>query len=92
MTLCVCVPPQVKSINSSSSCTCANGSSCWDRQADDDIYNVVNIPVTTPENLYLMGKDTHTHTHTHTQSPTHSVYRAAESVMPSVQRREVDVG
>ncbi|XP_046884092.1 mitoguardin 1 [Hypomesus transpacificus] len=47
----------VKSINSSSSCTCANGSSCWDRQADDDIYNVVNIPVTTPENLYLMGME-----------------------------------
>ncbi|XP_030631363.1 mitoguardin 1 [Chanos chanos] len=48
----------VKSMNSSSSCTCANGSSCWDRPGDDsDICNVVNIPVTTPENLYLMGME-----------------------------------
>lgn len=47
----------VRSINSASSCTCANGSACWDRQADDDFCNVVNIPVTTPENLYLMGME-----------------------------------
>lgn len=47
----------VKSINSASSCTCANGSSCWDRPGDDDVCNLVNIPVTTPENLYLMGME-----------------------------------
>ncbi|KAI1883279.1 hypothetical protein AGOR_G00243570 [Albula goreensis] len=48
----------VKSVNSSSSCTCANTSSCWDKAGDDnDICNVVNIPVTTPENLYLMGME-----------------------------------
>ncbi|XP_056149028.1 mitoguardin 1 [Lampris incognitus] len=47
----------VKSISSSSSCTCANESTCWDRLGDDDICNVVNIPVTTPENLYLMGME-----------------------------------
>ncbi|KAM4604826.1 mitoguardin 1 [Polymixia lowei] len=47
----------VKSINSSSSCTCANESSCWDRTGDEDVCNVVNIPVTTPENLYLMGME-----------------------------------
>ncbi|XP_071377020.1 mitoguardin 1 [Centroberyx affinis] len=47
----------VKSINSSSSSTCANGSTCWDRAGDDDMCNVVNIPVTTPENLYLMGME-----------------------------------
>ncbi|XP_076004480.1 mitoguardin 1 [Genypterus blacodes] len=47
----------VKSMNSSSSSTCANESSCWDRTGDDDICDVVNIPVTTPENLYLMGMD-----------------------------------
>lgn len=47
----------VKSVNSSSSSTCANDSTCWDRPADDDICNVVSIPVTTPENLYLMGME-----------------------------------
>ncbi|KAG5285527.1 hypothetical protein AALO_G00004390 [Alosa alosa] len=48
----------VKSMNSSSSCTCANSSSCWDRSAEDqDICSMVNIPVTTPENLYLMGME-----------------------------------
>ncbi|XP_034558621.1 mitoguardin 1 [Notolabrus celidotus] len=47
----------VKSMNSSSSSTCANESSCWDRAGETDICGLVNIPVTTPENLYLMGMD-----------------------------------
>ncbi|KAM7379667.1 hypothetical protein PAMP_005208 [Pampus punctatissimus] len=47
----------VKSVNSSSSSTCANESTCWDRLGDADICSVVNLPVTTPENLYLMGMD-----------------------------------
>lgn len=47
----------VKSMNSSSSSTCAHESSCWDRAAEADICSVVSIPVTTPENLYLMGMD-----------------------------------
>ncbi|XP_053186157.1 mitoguardin 1 [Scomber japonicus] len=46
----------VKSMNSSSSSTCANESTCWDR-LDSDICGMVNLPVTTPENLYLMGMD-----------------------------------
>ncbi|KAM9459382.1 mitoguardin 1 isoform 2-T3 [Salvelinus alpinus] len=45
----------VKSINSS--CTCANSSACWDRPGDEDISNVVNIPVTTPQILYLRGME-----------------------------------
>ncbi|XP_047446354.1 mitoguardin 1 [Mugil cephalus] len=45
----------VKSMNSSSSSTCANESSCWDRVGDVDTCG--GIPVTTPENLYLMGMD-----------------------------------
>lgn len=47
----------VKSMNSSSSSTCANESTCWDRPGDADICSIVNLPVTTPENLYLMGMD-----------------------------------
>lgn len=47
----------VKSMNSSSSSTCANDSTCWDRAGEADICSVVNLPVTTPENLYLMGMD-----------------------------------
>lgn len=47
----------VKSINSSSSSTCANETSCWDRAGEADICSLVNLPVTTPENLYLMGMD-----------------------------------
>ncbi|XP_029380797.1 mitoguardin 1 [Echeneis naucrates] len=47
----------VKSMNSSSSSTYANESTCWDRLEDADICSVVNLPVTTPENLYLMGMD-----------------------------------
>ncbi|XP_062285786.1 mitoguardin 1 [Scomber scombrus] len=47
----------VKSMNSSSSSTCANESTCWDRLGDSDICSMVNLPVTTPENLYLMGMD-----------------------------------
>ncbi|KAK5860308.1 hypothetical protein PBY51_021797 [Eleginops maclovinus] len=47
----------VKSMNSSSSSTCANESICWDRAVEADICSVVNLPVTTPENLYLMGMD-----------------------------------
>ncbi|XP_029561925.1 mitoguardin 1 isoform X2 [Salmo trutta] len=45
----------VKSINSS--CTCANSSTCWDRPGDEDISNVVNIPVNTPQILYLRGME-----------------------------------
>ncbi|XP_026170272.1 mitoguardin 1 [Mastacembelus armatus] len=47
----------VKSMNSSSSSTCANDSSCWDGVGDADICSLINLPVTTPENLYLMGMD-----------------------------------
>uniref|UniRef100_A0A673N3B4 Mitoguardin-1-like n=1 Tax=Sinocyclocheilus rhinocerous TaxID=307959 RepID=A0A673N3B4_9TELE len=48
----------VRSRHSSGSSTCANGSSCWDGAGDDnDVCNVLNIPVTTPENLYLMGME-----------------------------------
>ncbi|XP_041849676.1 mitoguardin 1 [Melanotaenia boesemani] len=47
----------VKSINSSSSSTCANESTCWDGAGDADICSVVNLSITTPENLYLMGMD-----------------------------------
>uniref|UniRef100_A0A3P8X6J5 Mitoguardin 1 n=1 Tax=Cynoglossus semilaevis TaxID=244447 RepID=A0A3P8X6J5_CYNSE len=47
----------VKSVNSSSSSTCANESTCWDGEEDEDVDSVVNLPVTTPENLYLMGMD-----------------------------------
>uniref|UniRef100_A0A4W5LEI0 Uncharacterized protein n=1 Tax=Hucho hucho TaxID=62062 RepID=A0A4W5LEI0_9TELE len=46
---------QVKSINSS--CTCANSSTCWDTPGDEDVCNVVNIPVTTPQTLYLRGME-----------------------------------
>lgn len=46
----------VKSMASSSSSTCANDSSCWEGP-DSDEGSVVNLPVTTPENLYLMGMD-----------------------------------
>uniref|UniRef100_A0A672L7F9 Mitoguardin 1 n=1 Tax=Sinocyclocheilus grahami TaxID=75366 RepID=A0A672L7F9_SINGR len=48
----------VRSRHSSSSSTCANGSSCWDGAGDDgEVCNLLNIPVTTPENLYLMGME-----------------------------------
>nr|XP_046263554.1 mitoguardin 1 [Scatophagus argus] len=47
----------VRSMNSSSSSTCANDSTCWDRAGEADMCSVVNVPVTTPENLYLMGMD-----------------------------------
>ncbi|XP_066548687.1 mitoguardin 1 [Amia ocellicauda] len=47
----------VKSVNSSNSCACANNSNSWDKAAEDNEINVVNIPVTTPENLYLMGME-----------------------------------
>ncbi|XP_028667019.2 mitoguardin 1 [Erpetoichthys calabaricus] len=46
-----------KSINTLSSCVCANNSSCWDKVTDDNENSLVNIPVTTPENLYLMGME-----------------------------------
>ncbi|XP_051051480.1 mitoguardin 1 [Phodopus roborovskii] len=45
----------VQSVNSCHSCACGNSSS-WDRADEDDI-KLVNIPVTTPENLYLMGME-----------------------------------
>uniref|UniRef100_A0A671N135 Mitoguardin-1-like n=1 Tax=Sinocyclocheilus anshuiensis TaxID=1608454 RepID=A0A671N135_9TELE len=49
---------QVRSRHSSSSSTCSNGSSCWDGAGDDgEVRNLLNIPITTPENLYLMGME-----------------------------------
>lgn len=45
---------KVQSATSCHSCACANSNS-WDKADEDDI-KLVNIPVTTPENLYLMGK------------------------------------
>ncbi|XP_067310387.1 mitoguardin 1 [Pseudorasbora parva] len=48
----------VRSRHSSSSSTCANGSSCWEGAGDDgDVCNLLSIPVATPENLYLMGME-----------------------------------
>uniref|UniRef100_A0A8P0TIB0 Mitoguardin 1 n=2 Tax=Canis lupus familiaris TaxID=9615 RepID=A0A8P0TIB0_CANLF len=43
------------SVNSCHSCACGNSNS-WDKADEDDI-KLVNIPVTTPENLYLMGME-----------------------------------
>ncbi|XP_055470382.1 mitoguardin 1 [Psammomys obesus] len=45
----------VQSVNSCHSCACGNSNS-WDKADEDDI-KLVNIPVTTPENLYLMGME-----------------------------------
>ncbi|XP_009580512.1 PREDICTED: protein FAM73A-like, partial [Fulmarus glacialis] len=45
----------VQSATSCHSCACANSNS-WDKADEDDI-KLVNIPVTTPENLYLMGME-----------------------------------
>ncbi|XP_056388620.1 mitoguardin 1 isoform X2 [Hyla sarda] len=45
----------VRSINSYQSCGCVN-SNPWDKGEEEDI-KLVNIPVTTPENLYLMGME-----------------------------------
>lgn len=45
---------KVQSATSCHSCACGNSNS-WDKADEDDI-KLVNIPVTTPENLYLMGK------------------------------------
>ncbi|XP_075471868.1 mitoguardin 1 isoform X2 [Ascaphus truei] len=45
----------VRSVNSCHSCGCINPNS-WDK-ADEDEMKLVNIPVTTPENLYLMGME-----------------------------------
>ncbi|XP_037538320.1 mitoguardin 1 [Nematolebias whitei] len=47
----------VKSVNSSSSSTCADLTACWDGLGDADVSSVVDLSVTTPENLYLMGMD-----------------------------------
>uniref|UniRef100_A0A3Q3XHF9 Mitoguardin 1 n=1 Tax=Mola mola TaxID=94237 RepID=A0A3Q3XHF9_MOLML len=47
----------VRSMNSSSSSTCTNESTFWDRVGEADSCSAVNGPVTTPENLYLMGMD-----------------------------------
>uniref|UniRef100_A0A3P9PXY1 Mitoguardin 1 n=1 Tax=Poecilia reticulata TaxID=8081 RepID=A0A3P9PXY1_POERE len=62
ITLCSSLKPpvlcsQVKSVNSSSSSTCANESIGWDGGTDADVCSVVNLSITTPENLYLMGMD-----------------------------------
>nr|XP_034978196.1 mitoguardin 1 isoform X1 [Zootoca vivipara]XP_034978197.1 mitoguardin 1 isoform X1 [Zootoca vivipara]XP_034978198.1 mitoguardin 1 isoform X1 [Zootoca vivipara]XP_034978199.1 mitoguardin 1 isoform X1 [Zootoca vivipara]XP_034978200.1 mitoguardin 1 isoform X1 [Zootoca vivipara]XP_034978201.1 mitoguardin 1 isoform X1 [Zootoca vivipara]XP_034978202.1 mitoguardin 1 isoform X1 [Zootoca vivipara] len=45
----------VQSAASCPSCACVNSSS-WDKADEDDI-KLVNVPVTTPENLYLMGME-----------------------------------
>uniref|UniRef100_H9H9P6 Mitoguardin 1 n=1 Tax=Monodelphis domestica TaxID=13616 RepID=H9H9P6_MONDO len=45
----------VQSANSGHSCACGNSSS-WDKTDEEDM-RLVNIPVTTPENLYLMGME-----------------------------------
>ncbi|XP_030062897.1 mitoguardin 1 [Microcaecilia unicolor] len=45
----------VRSANSCPSCACPNNNS-WDKTEEDDM-KLVNIPVTTPENLYLMGME-----------------------------------
>ncbi|XP_013868447.1 mitoguardin 1, partial [Austrofundulus limnaeus] len=47
----------VKSVNSSSSSTCADESACWDGVGDADVSSVINLSLATPENLYLMGMD-----------------------------------
>uniref|UniRef100_A0A8C7ZH98 Mitoguardin 1 n=1 Tax=Oryzias sinensis TaxID=183150 RepID=A0A8C7ZH98_9TELE len=43
----------IESLNSSSSSTCANDSTCWDGAGDAE----AGQSVATPENLYLMGMD-----------------------------------
>ncbi|XP_003223125.2 mitoguardin 1 [Anolis carolinensis] len=45
----------VQSATSCPSCVCVNSNS-WDKADEDDV-KLVNIPVTTPENLYLMGME-----------------------------------
>ncbi|XP_063795103.1 mitoguardin 1 isoform X3 [Pseudophryne corroboree] len=45
----------VRSINSCHGCTCIT-SNPWDKAEEEDM-KIVNIPVTTPENLYLMGME-----------------------------------
>ncbi|XP_068958334.1 mitoguardin 1 isoform X3 [Petaurus breviceps papuanus] len=45
----------VQSANSGHSCACGNSNS-WDKTDEEDL-KLVNIPVTTPENLYLMGME-----------------------------------
>uniref|UniRef100_A0A8B9IS74 Mitoguardin 1 n=1 Tax=Amazona collaria TaxID=241587 RepID=A0A8B9IS74_9PSIT len=45
----------VQSATSCHSCACGNSNS-WDKADEEDI-KLVNIPVTTPENLYLMGME-----------------------------------
>nr|XP_020650359.1 mitoguardin 1 [Pogona vitticeps] len=45
----------VQSATSCPSCVCANSNS-WDKGDEDDM-KLINIPVTTPENLYLMGME-----------------------------------
>lgn len=45
----------VRSVNSCHSCGCIN-SNPWDKEEEEDM-KLVNIPVTTPENLYLMGME-----------------------------------
>ncbi|XP_069497764.1 mitoguardin 1 isoform X2 [Ambystoma mexicanum] len=45
----------VHSVNSCQSCACPN-TNCY-AKADEDDMKLINIPVTTPENLYLMGME-----------------------------------
>ncbi|XP_017266318.1 mitoguardin 1 [Kryptolebias marmoratus] len=47
----------VRSVNSSSSSTYADEPACWIGMEDADVSSVVNLSITTPENLYLMGMD-----------------------------------
>ncbi|KAM4642227.1 mitoguardin 1 [Discoglossus pictus] len=46
----------VRSVNSCPSCACITSNS-WDRAEEEEDMKLVNIPVTTPENLYLMGME-----------------------------------
>ncbi|XP_059504104.1 mitoguardin 1 isoform X2 [Stegostoma tigrinum] len=45
-----------RSAHSSHSCVCA-ATNLWDKVAEDSEVNLVSVPVTTPENLYLMGME-----------------------------------
>ncbi|XP_071985131.1 mitoguardin 1 isoform X2 [Engystomops pustulosus] len=45
----------VRSVNSCPGCACINSEN-WDKGEEEDM-KLVNIPVTTPENLYLMGME-----------------------------------
>ncbi|XP_018415364.1 PREDICTED: mitoguardin-1 [Nanorana parkeri] len=48
-------PQSLASVRTEHSCVCINSSS-WDKTEEEEM-KLVNIPVTTPENLYLMGME-----------------------------------